>query len=319
RQAVRMFASAPIVKRYDTFTLETADGFTIIVKGFINFGRTSENGISSEICNHFLLGFPYYWETYANQSLGEKSTCKTTPANISDSDKLMSRLGDRESRDLPVNLDELPVTSVRDLLLFRRGELDVSVLKRHKRTDLQEGGPCTLQTPIAPKEKTPTKNEKVENDLQRKLFHENSPVENLESVANNAQEASIMRENQKETLTKDEVKKSGAQLPLKEYYTRRSLEMSKKSKRSVKDNEELLGDSISFMATLPLEGAVEQVSISPHCSRDLPISSPMLSALKKNKKSGVKAGVITSNTSTRRSSARLKNKLKESQDKSYKE
>ncbi|KAF6162266.1 hypothetical protein GIB67_008395, partial [Kingdonia uniflora] len=258
RQAVRMFASAPIVKRYDTFTLETADGFTIIVKGFINFERTSENGISSEICNHILFGFPYYWETYANQSLGEKSTCKTTPANISDSDKLMRWLSDRESSDLPVNLDELPVTSVRDLQ--------------------EEGGPCTLQTPIASKEKTLTKNEKVENDLQRKLFHENSPVENSESVANNAQEASIMRE----TLIKDEVKKSGAQLPLKEYNTRRSLEMSK---RSVKDNEELLGDSISFMATLPLEGTVEQVSISPHRNRDLPISSPMLSALKKNKKS----------------------------------
>lgn len=46
---MRVFSSAPIIRRYDLFTLETADGITVIIKGFINKLRTNENGFPSEV------------------------------------------------------------------------------------------------------------------------------------------------------------------------------------------------------------------------------------------------------------------------------
>lgn len=50
---MRVFTSAPIVKRYDVFTLETADGIYVVIKGFINKSRTMENGFPSEVCFSF--------------------------------------------------------------------------------------------------------------------------------------------------------------------------------------------------------------------------------------------------------------------------
>lgn len=58
QRAVRVFSSAPIIKRYDVFTLETADGITVIIKGFINKLRTNENGFPSETgVQSFLVWF----------------------------------------------------------------------------------------------------------------------------------------------------------------------------------------------------------------------------------------------------------------------
>ncbi|XP_057972301.1 kinetochore-associated protein KNL-2 homolog [Malania oleifera] len=65
QQAVRVFASAPITKRHDVFTLETADGICVIIKGIINKFRTNQNGFPSEVFSQFVLGFPPYWEDYA--------------------------------------------------------------------------------------------------------------------------------------------------------------------------------------------------------------------------------------------------------------
>ena len=48
---MRVFVSAPIVKRYDVFSLETADGKYVIINGFINEQRTLENGFSAEVCS----------------------------------------------------------------------------------------------------------------------------------------------------------------------------------------------------------------------------------------------------------------------------
>uniref|UniRef100_A0A5B7BPE9 SANTA domain-containing protein n=1 Tax=Davidia involucrata TaxID=16924 RepID=A0A5B7BPE9_DAVIN len=74
QQALRVFTSAPILKRYDVFTLKTVDGIYVIIKGFINKDRTKENGFPSEVFNHFVFGFPPYWEDYAEKYLGEGST-----------------------------------------------------------------------------------------------------------------------------------------------------------------------------------------------------------------------------------------------------
>ncbi|GMI96504.1 hypothetical protein HRI_003319700 [Hibiscus trionum] len=69
-KAFRLFTSAPIVKRFDLFTLQTADGICVCIRGSINEQRTIENGFSSEVFTHFYIGFPPYWEKYAKECLG---------------------------------------------------------------------------------------------------------------------------------------------------------------------------------------------------------------------------------------------------------
>ncbi|XP_018841718.1 uncharacterized protein LOC109006787 [Juglans regia] len=76
QQAVRVFSSAPVLKRYDMFTLETADGICVFIKGFINKLRTSDNGFPSEVFSHFVFGFPPNWEEFAAKLLeGDSTTC----------------------------------------------------------------------------------------------------------------------------------------------------------------------------------------------------------------------------------------------------
>ncbi|KAK9123175.1 hypothetical protein Sjap_012777 [Stephania japonica] len=71
---MRLFFSAPIIKRHDLYTLETADGIAILIKGSVNRSRMQENGFLSEVCNHFLIGFPYYWEDFTCQCMQKEST-----------------------------------------------------------------------------------------------------------------------------------------------------------------------------------------------------------------------------------------------------
>jgi hypothetical protein len=54
---VRVFSSAPIVNRYDVFTLETADGICVMLKGFINKLRTNDNGFPSTVLYSFQIFF----------------------------------------------------------------------------------------------------------------------------------------------------------------------------------------------------------------------------------------------------------------------
>ena len=49
QEAVRVFTSAPIAKRYDVFTVETSDGVCILLKGLINKHRSSLNGFPSQV------------------------------------------------------------------------------------------------------------------------------------------------------------------------------------------------------------------------------------------------------------------------------
>ncbi|KAK7345677.1 hypothetical protein VNO77_16286 [Canavalia gladiata] len=73
-EAMRVFVSAPVVKRYDVFSLETADRIYVIINGFINEQRTLENGFTPEVFNHFLFGFPPNWESCALDCFREEST-----------------------------------------------------------------------------------------------------------------------------------------------------------------------------------------------------------------------------------------------------
>lgn len=52
RDARRVFISAPIIKRHDLSTLETADGIYLIIRGFIDELRTKENGFPPEVCRY---------------------------------------------------------------------------------------------------------------------------------------------------------------------------------------------------------------------------------------------------------------------------
>ncbi|KAL4296749.1 hypothetical protein GQ457_12G008180 [Hibiscus cannabinus] len=111
RQGQRVLYSAAIAKRHDATTLETTDGITVAISGFINSSRTLENGFSHKVCRHFLFGFPYDWEEYASRSecssSNEESVCSGSNA-------------------IPVlpPLDKLsvPVARIRDLLLFSAGD-----------------------------------------------------------------------------------------------------------------------------------------------------------------------------------------------------
>ncbi|KAF5795605.1 putative transcription regulator Others family [Helianthus annuus] len=60
----RCFSSAPILKIFDLFELETVDGVCVILQGFINKQRTLENGFSPQVFDHFFIGFPPYWKEY---------------------------------------------------------------------------------------------------------------------------------------------------------------------------------------------------------------------------------------------------------------
>ncbi|KAL3616442.1 hypothetical protein CASFOL_039832 [Castilleja foliolosa] len=73
-QSIRCFSSAHIIKRHDAVTLGTIDGLTISVHGHLNRARTLANGFSHEVCEHFEIGFPYYWEEYGAVSVDEEPT-----------------------------------------------------------------------------------------------------------------------------------------------------------------------------------------------------------------------------------------------------
>ncbi|GAU44084.1 hypothetical protein TSUD_399660 [Trifolium subterraneum] len=80
-EAVQIFVSAPIIKRYDVFSLETADGIYVITRGFINEQRTLENGFTPQILKSFLYGFPPNWEIYALECIKEESEAGIDLAN----------------------------------------------------------------------------------------------------------------------------------------------------------------------------------------------------------------------------------------------
>ncbi|KAF9683813.1 hypothetical protein SADUNF_Sadunf04G0053200 [Salix dunnii] len=75
KKPVRVFHSAAITKRYDVFTLQTADGVTVLLHGYINRTLTVENGFSSKVFRHFCFGFPPDWEECGTKFLN--SSCES--------------------------------------------------------------------------------------------------------------------------------------------------------------------------------------------------------------------------------------------------
>ncbi|KAI8566971.1 hypothetical protein RHMOL_Rhmol02G0084600 [Rhododendron molle] len=141
-QETRAFFSTAIAKRHDTVTLETTDGITIKINGFINRSDTAKNGFPSEasdsislpyipfftldvmpivpsimVGNFFRSGFPLNWEEYAGRFCGEESGNGDIPSRISNLDGFDSSSVEGTDSSLPFCLDDLPVTFVRDLLM----------------------------------------------------------------------------------------------------------------------------------------------------------------------------------------------------------
>ncbi|XP_028804511.1 uncharacterized protein LOC114759508 [Neltuma alba] len=81
RLGERVISSSTIAKRHETNVLETQEGITFIITGFINKSRTNENGFSFEVCRRFQLGFPHDWEEYISFAVGGKHNNENTAAD----------------------------------------------------------------------------------------------------------------------------------------------------------------------------------------------------------------------------------------------
>ncbi|KAL5781076.1 hypothetical protein ACOSP7_006105 [Xanthoceras sorbifolium] len=148
---VRTFGSAAIVKRHDTTTLETADGITVTINGFINRSRTHLNGFPLEVCNHFLLGFPYYWEEYANQCCDQASVGKGVLTRISCVEDNTSTCS-RSSTFQPFSSDEIPVTRIRDFFISPQRDVENGCLAQELFDEvLQKCGYSSVQDKSARK------------------------------------------------------------------------------------------------------------------------------------------------------------------------
>ncbi|XP_051216628.1 uncharacterized protein [Lolium perenne] len=58
------FTSAPIAKRHEPLTIQDEDGVVVLLVGSLSYPRMHENGFSAQICERFMIGFPYWWETW---------------------------------------------------------------------------------------------------------------------------------------------------------------------------------------------------------------------------------------------------------------
>ncbi|KAI5012703.1 hypothetical protein ZWY2020_024969 [Hordeum vulgare] len=59
-----LFTSAPIAQRYESLTLQDEDGVVVLLHGSFSLLRMRENGFYAQICEQFMIGFPYWWETW---------------------------------------------------------------------------------------------------------------------------------------------------------------------------------------------------------------------------------------------------------------
>ncbi|RVW59948.1 Protein embryo defective 1674 [Vitis vinifera] len=96
RQGIRVFSSGAIAKRHDATTLETADGITITIVGFLNKSRTHQNGFPSE--------------EYAVQCFVGESTKSGVSKKPSGCEEFNSPSTNSANNLLPASLDDLPVT-----------------------------------------------------------------------------------------------------------------------------------------------------------------------------------------------------------------
>uniref|UniRef100_A0A7N0TKX3 SANTA domain-containing protein n=1 Tax=Kalanchoe fedtschenkoi TaxID=63787 RepID=A0A7N0TKX3_KALFE len=111
-RAVRVFTSAPVVKRYSVFTVETADGVYVFLNGFINRLRTTEGGFSSEDFKDFLFGFPHNWELYARKKLVDNECLRPNiVVNVHGTTVIQSKRTENVSIPAEVDIEAVKATS----------------------------------------------------------------------------------------------------------------------------------------------------------------------------------------------------------------
>lgn len=120
QKAERVFESAPITKRYDSFTLGTADGITVRIQGVINKACSHQNGIPLEVCNSFLIGFPYNWDNYAGPCFEGKFNSASVPESAASANELS------EGCLFPIHLDDFSLSRIHD------GSVDGSVTRKFR-------------------------------------------------------------------------------------------------------------------------------------------------------------------------------------------
>nr|XP_029121533.1 LOW QUALITY PROTEIN: uncharacterized protein LOC105048999 [Elaeis guineensis] len=117
QQAIRVFTSAPIAKRYDAYTLETEDGITVIIQGMINKALAHDNGFPPEVCNRFLVGFPYNWDYYADEYFRRSSTCSSNSSSSAGFGELSKDSADGAGHTSSVCVKESPIGRICDILI----------------------------------------------------------------------------------------------------------------------------------------------------------------------------------------------------------
>ncbi|KAG2571352.1 uncharacterized protein LOC120640598 isoform X3 [Panicum virgatum] len=63
-ETVQQFDAATISKRHEACVLETEDGIILRIYGSLSLSKMRANGYSSEVCEKFIIGFPYWWENW---------------------------------------------------------------------------------------------------------------------------------------------------------------------------------------------------------------------------------------------------------------
>ncbi|CAN6227686.1 unnamed protein product [Urochloa humidicola] len=84
-------APALIAKRHEPCVLETEDGIVLLIYGSPNVTRTLAYGYSSQVCEKFMLGFPYWWQSY-NQLYPKEETSSNARCPLSSSNKSNSKV-----------------------------------------------------------------------------------------------------------------------------------------------------------------------------------------------------------------------------------
>uniref|UniRef100_A0A0D9X3N9 SANTA domain-containing protein n=1 Tax=Leersia perrieri TaxID=77586 RepID=A0A0D9X3N9_9ORYZ len=70
-----VFTSAPIVKRHKACVVQTEDNIVVLINGPLDLEQMKENGYTPEVCEDFMIGFPYFWESC---DLGSQPSCSNT-------------------------------------------------------------------------------------------------------------------------------------------------------------------------------------------------------------------------------------------------
>ncbi|EHA8590153.1 hypothetical protein COCNU_scaffold015596G000010 [Cocos nucifera] len=133
QQAVRVFTSAPIAKRYDAYTLETEDGIIVMIQGMINKALAHDNGFPPEICNRFLVGFPYNWDYYADEYFRKSSTCSSNSSRSAGFGELSKDSADGAGCSSSVCVKESPIGRICDILISSGGTLSRNITENLKK------------------------------------------------------------------------------------------------------------------------------------------------------------------------------------------